>query len=545
MIVLGLAFLTLPMIEKQVLRPDEVMTYLSATGHESEFKSALLDDAFPFGNWVPATAWQRYLQPESNRGFWQISRDLFYWDIHPPLYYWLLYLWTRIWGTNLWAGILLNWLLTIASLIVLYHLGLIAFGQREVALFICAVWVLSPDLQSAVVISRPYVLLTFLAVLFISLIFRLDSLRGATTQSKLLWGISVVMVGAAGLLTQYQFVIFLLLGVLFVGMKTLRTHLARVVAIGVSAIAFSLTLVLLPDSFGPIAFFRSLSLDIWPLKLARLPRLWDLSLSLLVPLGVSMSLAGIAAALSFNRRWGAAVWRDRQSSTRSVVWFLLFFLLPSLALASLYLVGIMGRFTPRYLTFVTPFVALVAGYVVMGSSSRRILSLAVFLILGLLTIRASWPTIRFIVGRDRLDTASLRTTDLVVIDDVLVPQLVMNFDREQQLYIDSQASLIAEPHSWLPRLSQSGGLYITTLSGTNTQGEQDEILGLIDKRNEDHPIVRFKRPYVKSTEGGRDKIMGLIEEHNEVQLLARFNRPYVIVEVYRVLPPPPYHPRHY
>ena len=65
-IVLGLAFLTLPMIEKQVLRPDEVMTYLSATGHESEFKSALLDDAFPFGNWVPATAWQRYLQPESN-----------------------------------------------------------------------------------------------------------------------------------------------------------------------------------------------------------------------------------------------------------------------------------------------------------------------------------------------------------------------------------------------------------------------------------------------------------------------------------------------
>lgn len=539
-IVFGLTMLALPMIEKQVLRPDEVMTYLSTTGHESEFKTALMEHDFPFGTWVPAAEWHRFLQPEANRGFLHIARDLFYWDIHPPLYYWLLNLWTRLWGTNLWAGSLLNWLLVLTSLLVLYRLGLSAFGLRQVATFICAVWILSPVLRPAVVITRPYLLLTFLAVLFVSLIFRWDSLREATTRTKLLWGISVVVVGAAGLLTQYEFAVFLVLGALFIGMKTLQTRLSRVIAISVSALAFSLTLALLPDSFGPIVFFQTLSLDIWPLKLEGLTQLWDLSLSLLAPLGVSIACAGIAAALSMNERWTGPTRQDRMPSTGPALWFLLFFLLPSLALACLYLVGIMGRFIPRYLTFVTPFVALVAGYIVM-KADRRIVPLAVLLILGLLTVQASWPTIRFIASRDRLDTAILRTADLVVIDDVLVPQFVMNFDRDQKLFIDSQASLIAEPRSWLPWLNRSGGLYVTTLgnsvSSTSPQAEREEVLDLIDNRNPPRSTVRFRRPFVSSTEGGRDEILGLLDEHNEVRLIARFTRPYVIVEVYRVTPP--------
>src|SRR5574342_1093609 len=115
---LALAILTLTVLAAAVLRlsgisvkktfsKDEGFSYVCATGHATEYIHATEGHA-PFGEWVPAAAWKKFLQIDQRFCFKKIGLDLANTDIHPPLYFWLLHVWALPLGINLWTGPSLN-----------------------------------------------------------------------------------------------------------------------------------------------------------------------------------------------------------------------------------------------------------------------------------------------------------------------------------------------------------------------------------------------------------------------------------------------------
>ena len=99
---------------KKTIDPDEGISYMAATGHLGEYFG--VDDQSPYGTWVEASDWKRFIQIEEKFCFKQISSDLARHDIHPPLYFWLLHLWSLIFGVHLWTGPSLNIMISIIAI---------------------------------------------------------------------------------------------------------------------------------------------------------------------------------------------------------------------------------------------------------------------------------------------------------------------------------------------------------------------------------------------------------------------------------------------
>ncbi|MDO4982019.1 MAG: glycosyltransferase family 39 protein [Eubacteriales bacterium] len=125
-------------------------------------------------------------------------------DVHPPLYYWLFNFASSLHRgvMDFKAGLILNYVIYILTLVFLYKLAFILFNSRDIAVSAVVLYGLSVIGLSTMLMIRMYVLLTLETVLlayFIAL-----NMRERKTRYCIAAGITVF----AGLMTQYYFVFY-------------------------------------------------------------------------------------------------------------------------------------------------------------------------------------------------------------------------------------------------------------------------------------------------------------------------------------------------
>jgi len=188
--------------QKRVMTHDEAISYLAATGHQGEYAEVLRSQGFPYGRWVEAKDWQRFLLPEKRFCFKVISRDLADYDIHPPLYFWLLHVWVLIWGVQVWSGAALNVALDALLALVLFVLAKDVLNGRSPALWVVAVWAFNQGTIAAGSEGRQYPLLALCTAALALLVFRYSRPDQELTLVKM---VLLLAVTTAGALSHYLF----------------------------------------------------------------------------------------------------------------------------------------------------------------------------------------------------------------------------------------------------------------------------------------------------------------------------------------------------
>ena len=97
----GAALRIVEIIEKRALAHDEAISYLHATGHIHEFARITNREEPPYGTWVRAADWKRFVRIEDAFCFRRIADGLARYDIHPPMYFWLLHVWSLVFGVHI------------------------------------------------------------------------------------------------------------------------------------------------------------------------------------------------------------------------------------------------------------------------------------------------------------------------------------------------------------------------------------------------------------------------------------------------------------
>ncbi len=130
-------------------------------------------------------------------------------DVHPPCYYILLHTVCSLFPDHFskWFGLTINLLFFCGSIYLLYQISGIILGEKRITRVIPPLlYGLSMGAVSTLIYIRMYMLLTFLALLFVFLTFLLIGTKDNKKGILLLIGIGLTM--SAGFLTQYYFLIF-------------------------------------------------------------------------------------------------------------------------------------------------------------------------------------------------------------------------------------------------------------------------------------------------------------------------------------------------
>ena len=169
-LICGIALRVVALAGKRNLEHDEGISFLAATGHQGEF--AGIDNNAPYGRWVKAQEWQRFLKVDDLFCFGRIRSDLARYDIHPPLYFWVLHIWSIIFGVHLWTGPLLNILLFLITALLLFRFARHVLRDIMESSVVVFIWAVSPAVICVSFITRQYDLLALCVVVLISQVFR-------------------------------------------------------------------------------------------------------------------------------------------------------------------------------------------------------------------------------------------------------------------------------------------------------------------------------------------------------------------------------------
>jgi hypothetical protein len=198
------ALLRVGLAARQDLWADELFSLAMATGHSLEHPAAVavpqLGDFVEPAGAVPPASFRRYLEHESPAaGPGRVVRAVLLSDTSPPLYYLALAAWTQVFGTSDFAVHGFSLMCALATLPLIWLLGVRLAGQRE-AVLACALFALAPVSLYYSVEARMYAMVWLLCALTAWLTLRLSDRGGAGVLA--LW----VGASAAGLLTHYFYI---------------------------------------------------------------------------------------------------------------------------------------------------------------------------------------------------------------------------------------------------------------------------------------------------------------------------------------------------
>ena len=185
---------------------DEAITYLSATGNQSEYASVENNKAYPYAKWVRAEEWKNFFKIKESFIFKKIKYDLSNYDVHPPLYFWILHIWLIIFGVHPWSGPLLNILIHMINFILLYFFAKLILKNRYEASAVVFTYSFSPGVMEACFLARSYELFTFFSILLSWKTIKILSIEEQPNYWNLLL-LAVITTG--GMLTHYYFGLFL------------------------------------------------------------------------------------------------------------------------------------------------------------------------------------------------------------------------------------------------------------------------------------------------------------------------------------------------
>ena len=496
-ILVGISARWVRMAQRTVLFHDEAVSYLSATGHQGEFALVFKNQAYPLNNWVPAEEWKRFIQAEKWFAFNQIASDLARFDLHPPLYFWVLHLWTLIFGTNILTGLLLNVSIDLVILFVLMRFALIYLQNLSEALLVACAWILSPVSVATSDWIRHYVLFTLFFLLFAYLLYKFIYLP---EQVKIMSGsgLWLAAITTGGLLTHYNFVLAILIGIIIVGIKCLRGNAMRLVTLVIwLSMGGFLFLLIYPDSYLQLLRYGQGSQGSpgdWGELNYRLRRTISTGTLLFSPFFLILAVVAwnfllthkISNPKEVRAKFFACIKKYKEQPLN--LYILGWTILTTGIVILLYLASISPQhaMASRYVSFISPYVALISiltARLFQLNSRHHVLFCTLMLILG---IGTAWgPSLRD-SDDNNANQVELTGWNLVVVDNLYKPFIlsVANYlPGQTEVFVAGQNYLIDHNRDWLPRLSKEGGGYIATSSQGATAKQREDILSLISQDN--------------------------------------------------------------
>ena len=162
----------------------------------------------------------------------------------------------------------------------------------------------------------------------------------------------------------------------------------------------------------------------------------------------------------------------------------------------------------RYVAFIAPFVALLTAQLLLRANPPAGASWLFWLVTAVVAV-ASLSPIQAWKQQNAFDYAALASEQLIVVDNVASPYwlgMLLYMDDDAKIFAARQATLIADPQAWLPRLTSEGGIYVSLVDGF-------------------------------ATDEGRDRLLDMIHTHNETNIVSMVDATGTIV-MYRVTPSP-------
>lgn len=477
---------------KKKIGIDEGISYITATGHGGEYIKVINEKLPPYGSWVQASKWKRFLLPEKLFCFKRIGYDLAHYDVHPPLYFWLLHVWFLLFSATILTGPMLNVIFFFPSALALFGLARYCLMDSLEAALVVFIWSLSPAVIQVSWVTRSYGLLVLCTIVFVWEIIRFSHGRGKI----FLWDyIFLGVITMAGILTHYSFLLLISGGVVFWLLILAKSH-KRHLIVGLFSIVSGCLLSLI---FHP-HFYRSFIMQQVQARgspyggiIFRMGRVFFSFLDFFVGnrviqcgvLVVSIAIIIWLVIGYVKKRRGRINTADDGNFTGFYILYFLGWLGGSIAL--LYLIGInplqqMGR---RYLSMVYPFLAFVPvlSFRFVGRAQFPVTTCFCVLIF----ISGSVRVWRYMNNQRQTPALSalLQEPETVLIDNVsrlFLPGFLWHIPDDKLLFVANQDFLLKYRDDWLNNLGNSS-VYISR-AYKGEMGGQKKILEAIGQRYE-------------------------------------------------------------
>ena len=492
-------------VGKKTLDFDEGISYLSATGHQDAYSR--IDENHPFGTWVEASEWKKFIRIEKMFCFRQISSDLTRHDIHPPLYFWLLHLWSILLGIHLWTGPSLNILISIIAIPLIYSLAKDILKDRVEAAIVAFIWALSPTVMQVSAQTRQYDLLAFCTILLVLKIIECaDTTKIFQSREFIFLSIST----AAGALAHYHFS-FIIFGCgLFLIVRLIKINKRRLTAGLVSMVTGLFLFFLLHPHF--FLSVKSQMVQTQAFRYAEIiPRLKAIVLTFgtffwhgrpfiyiyspaviyryIYPLFLIALLVGLSI-IYFKTRSGIA---DHSRKTDQTGYYVLYFFLWIAAVTVLsYICFLTPRHAmgPRYLVMAWPFFAFLPVLIIRFSGRFKTVLMICLCFLQTLFGGMDMLYLNYPNGKKLDQIALLRSSDMILVDNVgrgVLPGISWQIPDDKLMFAADQRYLLNHHEIWQTELGPKS-IYVSVLLYGNSMEQRQQILELIRENHKAIPL---------------------------------------------------------
>ncbi len=448
-----------------ILAHDDGISFLAATCHQGIYATDIPDQ-----QWVMAAQWQSFWAPSQFLCFQDITLDLAHYDIHPPLYFWLLHIWVYGFGSSIIAAATLNICLTLLTAIAIYWCCRKVDCSPMASAGAALLWLLNPSTLQVSNAIRQY---SLLGVTSVALLATLLVYLKSRSRSSL---VAMYFVATAGLLTQYQFPILLVLAGVFVVIVNLQDRKKIVSAslpiftcFAASVATFVIINPLFPESFAHLreqvgGFLLS---EIMPRVLTTANAFLELALVPAV-LGLYLLLLFLLLRSRSNRI------SVGQIGYRSLPAYLA--LTSTLGVVILYLL----QFSPahamgtRYLSLISPLIFVAVGQMLQKGLRQAAFRRFFVFLFALLVVWISVDTTFYAL----LSRVHARVPDdaPLLVDSVargVLPEVLWHLGADTPVYAASQSELIQH----MPALNDLNDLiYVSDLRYGNTEAGRQVVL---------------------------------------------------------------------
>lgn len=499
------SFQLFSILEKKTITDDEGISYIAATGHQSEY-----DTNRPKGRWIEAGEWKKLWTPDEKFCFRTIGRDIAELDIHPPLYFWFLHVWLLAFGTSTIAGPLLNLMLFSVVFCMVVITGMKFLDSFRLAICSAIVWGVSPSVLEYVKEARQYTLLALFTIIMLYLVLTLIQ------SKKPKWYLYplIAFVSACGMLTHYYFSLVIMaafIALWFAGKaadqwkKILYLTLAE---IGASILFISLHPLFLASfqrqqqqaqTFFIVDIFNRAKTTITAFTSFSFPGdFTKAGFILLIIIAVFLIIK------LFRKKYPLEYCRKKLSLEQKPI--LIFFIFIIIGISALYI----GFISPehamksKYLSIAHIFIAYVI-FILVGFFQLKVQNIMIGclivwqLTMGFFFIRSE--NIRYI--KSDISFALEASPDKILLDNEergIVPTVLWYFNDTTIVFAANQEYLIKNSNNWIDSLN-SKTLYISDLGYGNSFEKRQQITDLILSHGyliKESQSVRFNNTHLVS-----------------------------------------------
>ena len=482
------------MVDRKVIFHDETWSYLNATGHLGQYSDEIVvNGSYPTGVWVDSDEWKRFITLDNRFVFDQIRDDIVQLDEHPPLYFWILHLWTIIFGTSIWGGLLLNIFLETILLIVLLIFCFENSKDHSESLLVVSAWFINPISMDTSGWIRQYVLLSLWSLLFAYILFKMIY-QPNNVILKPLQAVLFLLVSIAGIMTHYYFLFLLISGVVLVGLRYGKKAYKRLFSVlSYTLISCFFFFIIYPEfhtqitSYGQSTFDMQLLGDVY----YRIYRTLRINLVLFSQVILALLLFGwhfIRQNGGIRSRFRLLISDIREQTENQPVFAYMIGLTILFVGATNFLY--ISRFSPqhamaaKYVNHVSPFVAFIPLLILI--LSRRKNELFSLFYVGIILLGIATALYPLVKGSNNVNAKMIAPSELIVIDNLspgLLGTVVFSLHDENMVFAESQSDLISEQDEWIPRLSEQGGVYVSTGGKNSTDEDRKELIRLLKENN--------------------------------------------------------------